>query len=156
DQIPSVGPGSVLSDLIRSGAVEVVRLTEIFRQAARSRIVVSAHRVNRGEIPVLEGPAEDAESDFFFVERSQPEEVLAAIKTLIARRVPGKFGLDPFEDIQVLTPMHKGLLGAASLNAELQQLLNPAAASLTRGTRSFRVGDKVMQIRNNYDLEVFN
>jgi exodeoxyribonuclease V alpha subunit len=144
----------VLRDLIRSGRADVVRLTEIFRQAEQSRIVVSAHHVNRGEMPPLDRG--EGESDFFFVERQEPEEVLSAIRKLVVERIPAKFGLDPFEEIQVLTPMHKGLLGATNLNSELQALLNPTGASLTRGTRSFRLGDKVMQIRNDYDRDVFN
>ena len=154
DQIPSVGPGSVLADLIRSGRVEVVRLTEIFRQAERSLIVRNAHRVNQGEMPSLEdaGP----EADFFFVPREEPEQVLAAIKTLVSERIPKRLGCDPLEDVQVLTPMHRGVLGAANLNAELQTLFNPEGASIARGSRLFRTGDKVMQIRNNYDLDVFN
>lgn len=154
DQIPSVGPGCVLADLIRSEVVDVVRLTEIFRQAESSRIVVGAHRVNRGEMPHLDTPGQ--ESDFFFFERATPEAVLSTIKLLVGERIPKRFGFDPLEDIQVLTPMHRGLLGAQSLNAELQTLLNPGRPSVTRGTRTFSVGDRVMQIRNNYDLEVFN
>jgi exodeoxyribonuclease V alpha subunit len=154
DQLPSVGPGSVLLDLIRSRAVPMVRLSRIFRQAEESRIVVNAHRVNQGELPVL--GAEDPASDFFFIERQEPEEVLATIKTLLTERIPRKFGLHPTRDIQVLTPMHKGLLGAATLNQELQMLFNPDGPSVVRGTRTFRVGDKVMQVRNDYDLDVFN
>lgn len=154
DQIPSVGPGRVLADLIESGAVPVVRLTEIFRQERASRIVESAHRVNHGEMPLVEAGKE--EGDFYFIARREPEEILAAIKTLIAGRIPLKFGFDPVEDIQVLTPMHRGVIGASNLNAELQALLNPTGPALERGNRRFRVGDKVMQLRNNYDLEVFN
>jgi len=154
DQLPSVGPGSVLLDLIRSDAVAVVRLAHIFRQAERSRIVVSAHRVNQGEMPLI--ASDDPESDFFFIDKSEPEEILATVKTLVKQRIPRKFGLDPVNDIQILTPMHKGLLGAAALNAELQMLMNPVGPSVTRGARTFRLGDKVMQIRNNYDLDVYN
>jgi exodeoxyribonuclease V alpha subunit len=154
DQLPSVGPGSVLLDLIRSKAVPVVTLAHIFRQAERSRIVVSAHRVNQGDMPLI--GADDAGSDFFFIEKNEPDEVLATIKTLVKDRIPRKFGLDPVNDIQVLTPMHKGMLGAAALNAELQALMNPDGPFVTRGSRLFRAGDKVMQIRNNYDLDVFN
>ncbi len=147
DQLPSVGPGSVLSDLIRSGSVAVVRLSHIFRQAEQSRIVVNAHRVNQGEMPII--ASDDPTSDFFFM-------ILATVKTLVQERIPRKFGLDPVNDIQVLTPMHKGLLGAAALNSELQALMNPDGPTVTRGSRLFRAGDKVMQIRNNYDLDVFN
>ncbi|OFX22501.1 MAG: recombinase RecD [Anaeromyxobacter sp. RBG_16_69_14] len=154
DQLPSVGPGSVLQDVIRSGAVDVVRLQHIFRQAEASLIVVNAHRVNHGEMPRLPPPGADA--DFFFIEKKEPEEVLETLKLVVKERIPEKFGFDPVNDVQVLTPMHRGLLGAASLNAELQALLNPQGASVVHGSRLFRVGDKVMQIRNNYDLEVFN
>jgi exodeoxyribonuclease V alpha subunit len=154
DQLPSVGPGSVLLDLIRSGALSVVRLSHIFRQAEQSRIVVNAHRVNQGELPLAS--ADDPKADFFFIERHEPEDVLATMKTLLAERIPRKFGLHPTRDIQVLTPMHKGLLGAATLNQELQTLFNPEGQSVVRGTRLFRAGDKVMQVRNDYDLDVFN
>jgi exodeoxyribonuclease V alpha subunit len=154
DQLPSVGPGSVLQDVIRSGTVDVVRLAHIFRQAEASLIVVNAHRVNHGEMPKLAPPGADA--DFFFVEKKEPEDVLQAVKLLVKERIPEEFGFEPVTDVQVLTPMHRGLLGAASLNAELQALLNPQGAAIVHGSRLFRVGDKVMQIRNNYDLEVFN
>jgi exodeoxyribonuclease V alpha subunit len=154
DQLPSVGPGSVLLDLIRSNAVAVVTLAHIFRQAERSRIVMSAHRVNQGDMPLISG--DDPSSDFFFIDKSEPEDILATLKTLVRERIPRKFGFDPVDDIQVLTPMHKGLLGAAALNAELQALMNPEGPSVTRGARLFRAGDKVMQVRNNYDLDVFN
>ena len=154
DQLPSVGPGQVLADLIRSGAVEVVRLTEIFRQAERSLIVVNAHRVQSGQMPVLESL--DKEGDFFFVERRNPEEALRTLVQLVAQRIPARFGLDPLEQIQVLTPMKRGLLGSANLNAVLRETLNPRGPSLTRGGHTLRLGDKVMQVRNNYDLEVWN
>ncbi|HEY0510802.1 MAG TPA: ATP-dependent RecD-like DNA helicase [Thermoanaerobaculia bacterium] len=154
DQLPSVGPGRVLADLIRSEAVEVVRLTEIFRQAERSLIVVNAHRVNQGMMPILESV--DSDGDFFFFERGGPEEIAETIGQLVARRIPGKFGFNPVEQIQVLTPMNRGPLGTDSLNAALRDLLNPEGATVTRGGHSLRVGDKVMQVRNNYDLEVFN
>ncbi|MFY9826597.1 MAG: ATP-dependent RecD-like DNA helicase [Thermoanaerobaculia bacterium] len=154
DQLPSVGPGRVLADLIRSQAVEVVRLTEIFRQAERSLIVVNAHRVNQGMMPILESV--DSDGDFFFIERSQPEELVETVAQLVSRRIPAKFGLDPVEQIQVLTPMNRGPLGTESLNAVLRDLLNPQGVEVTRGGQTLRVGDKVMQVRNNYDLEVFN
>ncbi|HLX11010.1 MAG TPA: ATP-dependent RecD-like DNA helicase [Thermoanaerobaculia bacterium] len=154
DQLPSVGPGQVLADLIRSAAVEVVRLTEIYRQAERSLIVVNAHRVQSGEMPVLESI--DKEGDFFFVERRDPEEALRTLVQLVTRRIPARFGLDAVEQIQVLTPMKRGLLGSANLNAVLREALNPHGRSLTRGTHTLRIGDKVMQVRNNYDLEVWN
>ncbi len=154
DQLPSVGPGKVLADLIRSQAVEVVRLTEIFRQAERSLIVVNSHRVNQGMMPIQESV--DSDGDFFFFARETPEEIAETIAQLVARRIPGKFGFDPVDQIQVLTPMNRGPLGADSLNAALRDLLNPEGATVTRGGHSLRVGDKVMQVRNNYDLEVFN
>jgi exodeoxyribonuclease V alpha subunit len=153
DQLPSVGPGDVLREVIASGRVDVVRLETIFRQAEESHIVVNAHRVNRGEMPLL---SDEDGGDFYFVERKEPEEVLEAIQELVARRIPRRFGLDPIDGIQVLTPMHRGLLGATSLNAALQSLLNVRREGVTRGSRSYRVGDKVIQLRNNYDLEVFN
>jgi exodeoxyribonuclease V alpha subunit len=159
DQLPSVGPGSVLRDSIQSGVVDVVTLTEIFRQAQESLIVVNAHRVNQGQPPLTTkagGGEAVAAPDFFFVERDEPEDVLATLKNMVARRIPARFRVDALEDIQVLTPMHRGLLGSISLNAELQALLNPEGESLVRGSRLYRVGDKVMQIRNNYELEVFN
>ncbi len=161
DQLPSVGPGSVLADLIRSEMVDVVRLTEIFRQAAESMIVLNAHRVNSGRLPVAHDPARgnaDADElrDFYAIDRADPEQALATLKELIVTRIPTRFGVDPVDDVQVLTPMHKGTLGAANLNAELQALLNPDGTSLARGKRIYRDGDKVMQVRNNYQLEVFN
>jgi exodeoxyribonuclease V alpha subunit len=154
DQLPSVGPGRILADLIRSDAVEVVRLTEIFRQAERSLIVVNAHRINQGQMPVLE--AVDSDGDFFFFERREPEEIVETICQLVAKRIPAGFKLDPVEQIQVLTPRNRGPLGTEALNARLRDLLNPEGVSVTRGGQTLRVGDKVMQIRNNYDLEVFN
>ena len=154
DQLPSVGPGSVLGDVIRSGVADVVRLRHIFRQGTGSLIVSNAHRVNEGLMPEL--PGEGAKADFFFIERDEPEEIAATLKALVRQHIPNKFGLDPVDDIQVLTPMQRGLLGVANVNAELQALLNPSGDTLVRGSRSFRVGDKVMQIKNNYDLNVFN
>ncbi|HTP30168.1 MAG TPA: ATP-dependent RecD-like DNA helicase [Anaeromyxobacteraceae bacterium] len=154
DQLPSVGPGNVLRDVISSGTVDVVRLQHIFRQAEASLIVVNAHMVNRGEMPRLPPPGSRA--DFFFVEKNEPEEVLETLKVIVKTRIPEKFGFHPVDDVQVLTPMHRGLLGAMNLNVELQSLLNHEGASVVHGSRLFRAGDKVMQIRNNYDLEVFN
>jgi len=157
DQLPSVGPGRVLADLIDSGTVPVVRLRHIFRQAQDSLIVTNAHRVNRGELP--QWPRQRGQlpkPDFYFIERAEPEEVLSTLKELVARRIPQGWGFDSVDQVQVLTPMHRGLLGAGNLNLELQALLNPSGSALTRGSRVFRERDKVMQIRNNYDLEVFN
>jgi len=156
DQLPSVGPGRVLSDLIRSGVLPVVRLTTIFRQARRSRIVRNAHRINQGEMPHLET---ETTSDFFFIPRTDPEQALDTVCHLVAERIPRSFGFRPMEDIQVLTPMNRGSLGTDRLNAVLKERLNPpraGVAEIARGSRAFRAGDKVMQIRNNYDLGVFN
>ncbi|MEM7479920.1 MAG: ATP-dependent RecD-like DNA helicase [Acidobacteriota bacterium] len=159
DQLPSVGPGKVLADLIACGRIEVVRLTEIFRQAEQSLIVVNAHRVNAGEMPLLKPPrAESAAkaADFFFIERKEPEELIATIAYLVSQRIPQSFGVDPVEEVQVLTPMNRGPLGTENLNNALRAQLNPSGVEVSRAGRIFRVGDKVMQIRNNYDLGVFN
>jgi exodeoxyribonuclease V alpha subunit len=153
DQLPSVGPGAVLAEIIASGVVPVVRLTEIFRQAEASRIVVNAHRINAGQMP-WEAPGEAG--DFFFIEREDPESILATLRELVTVRIPRRFGMDPREDLQVLTPMRKGALGTGNLNRELQALLNPAGASVERGGVSYRPGDRVMQLSNNYDSGVFN
>jgi exodeoxyribonuclease V alpha subunit len=157
DQLPSVGPGAVLSDVIASDAATVIRLTEIFRQAAASQIVVSAHAINHGELPVLDAPA-GGSSDFYFIARDDAEAARATIVELVAERIPARFGFDAVGDIQVLAPMHRGDLGTAALNRALQDRLNPSAggAELTRGERVFRPGDKVMQLRNDYDKSVFN
>ncbi|MFN7560177.1 MAG: ATP-dependent RecD-like DNA helicase [Prosthecobacter sp.] len=156
DQLPSVGPGMVLHDLIASGAVPCVKLTEIFRQAASSRIITSAHAINRGQVPDLK-PA--SRSDFFFLEASEPEEIRDLIVQLAHTRLPAKYGFDPIADIQVLTPMNRNLLGTASLNHSLQLALNPpneVKFEIERFQTTFRVGDKVIQTHNNYDKEVFN
>ena len=156
-QLPSVGPGNVLKDIIASGCLPVVKLTEIFRQARSSRIVVNAHRINEGRLPALTHPApEDPPTDFYFIEQEDPEKVLDLIRTLAVDRIPQRFSLDPMKDIQVLTPMHKGVVGAANLNRELQSALNPGAPELDRSGTGFRTGDKVMQIRNNYTKDVYN
>lgn len=154
DQLPSVGPGGVLKDVIASGRVEVVCLTEVFRQARESMVVMNAHAINSGRMPNVK--EEGHRRDFFVIEKDEPEEVLETIKSLLTQRIPAHFGFSPTDDIQVLTPMHKGLLGTVNLNQELQELLNPEQESISRGSRTFRVADKVMQIRNNYDLDVFN
>ncbi len=153
DQLPSVGPGNVLKDIISSARVRVVRLTEVFRQAQASMIVVNAHRINLGKMP--HPKSGEGKSDFFFIERDEPEEALKTVKFLITEKIPVSFGLTA-DDIQVLTPMHMGLLGASNLNKELQTLINPSPDAVSRGTRSFRIGDRVMQTRNNYDLDVYN
>ncbi len=154
DQLPSVGPGRVLHDVIESGRVPVVRLTEIYRQAGESLIVVNAHRIHHGDMPYLRPEADTG--DFFFHESEEPEDALSVIKRLVSERIPERFGLRSIEDIQVITPMHKGVLGSVRLNQELQSLLNPHGASVARGDRVFRIGDKVMQIHNDYDKDVFN
>jgi exodeoxyribonuclease V alpha subunit len=153
DQLPSVGPGAVLADLIDSGIAPVVRLDEIFRQARVSAIVVGAHEVNAGRVPPFS--ADDA-GDFFFVERADPERAADTVLDLAANRIPRKFGLDPRRDVQVLVPMQRGVLGVGNLNRRLQQLLTPAGPSVERGSASFRAGDRVMQVRNDYDRDVFN
>ena len=155
DQLPSVGPGAVLADVIASGAVPVVRLTEIFRQAGRSWIVRAAHAVRRGEVPESAAPGQ---GDFYFVEANEPSAAVERIVTMVRERIPKRFGLDPFRDVQVLTPMNRSELGAHALNARLQAVLNPPAggAEVERFGWKFRAGDKVLQTRNNYQKEVFN
>jgi exodeoxyribonuclease V alpha subunit len=157
NQLPSVGAGNVLGDIIASSAIPVVTLDKIFRQAEASQIVVNAHRINHGRSPsVNAGQAEDLRSDFYFIEQEDPEKVLGIILELCKSRIPQRFGFDPVDDIQVLTPMHRGSVGAGNLNQQLQATLNPGEAGVTRGERAYRVNDKVMQIRNNYDKDVFN
>ncbi len=158
DQLPSVGAGAVLGDTIGSGAATVIRLTEIFRQAAESKIVVSAHRINSGEMPELETPAGTTTSDFYFISRDDPDAARETIVDLVANRIPSRFGFDPVTQVQVLVPMHRGELGTSALNHALQAKLNPAGgkAELVRGERVFRAGDKVMQLRNDYERNVFN
>jgi len=156
DQLPSVGPGNFLRDIILSGTVEVIRLDRIFRQARRSLIVVNAHHINHGEFPVLVPANRRPLPDFFFISKSDPEEALDALKRLIEERIPSRFRFDPIRDIQVITPMYKGLLGALNLNHELQDLLNPNPDYVIKGGLRLRVGDKVMQLRNNYDKDVYN
>lgn len=152
DQLPSVGAGNVLRDIIDSGAVPVIRLTRIFRQAQSSRIVMSAHAVNAGRLPDL---SNGRETDFFFLREEDPEKVAESIVDLVGRRLPGAYGIGA-DSIQVLTPMQRGVVGAASLNIALQQSLNGNGDSLSRGGYTFRKGDRVMQLRNDYDKEVFN
>lgn len=154
-QLPSVGPGNVLADIIRSGVVPVVELTEIFRQSAESEIICNAHLINRGEIPSLESSKERL-SDFYFIHQNDAEKAAELIVDLVRNHIPRRFNLDPVDDIQVLTPMHKGAVGAGRMNACLQEALNPHGVEVRRGDRCFRLHDKVMQIRNNYDKDVFN
>ena len=154
-QLPSVGPGNVLADIIASGAVPVVELTEIFRQSAESEIICNAHLINHGQVPSLES-SKDRLSDFYFIRQDVPEKAADLIVDLVRNHIPRRFGLDPVDDIQVLTPMHRGAVGAGELNARLQEALNPHGTEVRRGERAFRLHDKVMQIRNNYDKDVFN
>lgn len=158
NQLPSVGAGNILRDIIDSGVVPVVTLTEIFRQARQSSIIVNAHLINSGKIPNLEPVKEDLD-DFYFIHREDPEEALQTVLGLVRERIPESFGFDPCEDIQVLSPMHKGVVGASNLNKHLQQSLNPlqyGMPEIARGDKRFRPGDRIMQIRNNYDKEIFN
>ena len=155
DQLASVGPGQVLADIISSGAVPVVRLTEVFRQAAQSQIITNAHKINKGAIPNLSNPK--GESDFYFVQADDPETAVPRIIELVKNRIPQRFGLDPIRDVQVLCPMNRGGVGARSLNIELQAALNPAGEhKIERFGWTFAAGDKVMQIANDYDKEVYN
>ena len=155
DQLPSVGPGHVLGDIIDSGAVPVVRLTEVFRQASASRIIVNAHRINAGEMPELSPSG--ADSDFYFWEADDPEVAAQRLLQVVCERIPARFGLDPMRDVQVLCPMIRGALGARSLNAELQKLLNPGREPrLERYGWTFSPGDRVMQVENDYDKDVYN
>ncbi|MGD0635885.1 MAG: ATP-dependent RecD-like DNA helicase [Beijerinckiaceae bacterium] len=155
DQLPSVGPGRVLADVIESGSIAVARLTEVFRQAAESRIVVNAHRINRGEMP--EWPGAGSNSDFYFVECNDPEDGAAKVVEIVGNRIPHRFGLDPVRDVQVLCPMQRGAMGARALNADLQKALNPNATSrVERFGSVFMPDDKVMQTENDYDKEIFN
>jgi exodeoxyribonuclease V alpha subunit len=155
NQLPSVGAGAVLQDIIASRAMPVMELNEIFRQARESLIIVNAHKINQGLMPILR-PSGHKLEDFYFIKQEDPEKVLSIILELVKERIPNRFGFDPIDDIQVLTPMHKGVVGAGNLNLELQQALNPLPDSLSRGGRNFRLKDKVMQIQNNYEKEVFN
>ena len=157
NQLPSVGPGHVLGDMIQSRQIPVVSLTEIFRQAKKSRIITNAHRINQGEFPIVDPPeSPDVKTDFYFIEQEDPERVRQTIIELVAHRIPAHFGFEPVDDIQVLTPMHKGIVGAENLNSALQNALNPGEERVSRGSSSFRIHDKVMQIKNNYDKLVFN
>lgn len=157
NQLPSVGAGNVLKDIIDSGVCPTVMLSEIFRQAQKSKIVVNAHKINAGEMPEFDKNYETGLKDFYFIEQEDPEKALQLIKTLIIDRIPERFDLDPLEDIQVLTPMHKGAIGTLRLNSELQVSLNKTGgAKIQRLGRIFQEGDKVMQVKNNYDKDVYN
>ncbi|HXY08394.1 MAG TPA: AAA family ATPase [Terriglobales bacterium] len=157
DQLPSVGPGTVLHELIESGVVPTVRLTEVFRQAADSQIITNAHRIRRGQMPDMGGA--DPNSDFHFVERDEAEKIVATLVKLVQERIPERFGLDPIRDVQVLCPMNRGSLGVRELNTALQQVLNPVRAgepSIERFGWRFQMRDKVIQTENDYDKDVFN
>jgi exodeoxyribonuclease V alpha subunit len=152
-QLPSVGPGNVLNDMIHSRCIHVCMLTEIFRQAAGSRIVVNAHRINEGLFPDVRNLSD---SDFYFIEAEDPQQVLNQIVTLVSQRLPKKYGFHPLHDIQVLAPLKKGAIGIQNLNAVLQETLNPQENALFRAGQKFQPGDKVMQLKNDYKREVFN
>ena len=154
-QLPSVGPGNVLKDVISSGVVDVVELHEVFRQAQESDIITNAHKINAGEVPFLESSKERL-SDFYFIRQDDPERCAAMIVDLVKNHIPRRFGFDAIDQIQVLTPMHKGSAGSGNLNHLLQEALNPQPLCLKRGDREYRLDDKVMQLRNNYDKDVFN
>lgn len=157
NQLPSVGAGNILKDIIESSAVPVVALNKIFRQAQTSRIIVNAHQINQGVVPFLDATySSDPRNDFYFIEQEDPEKILEIIVELNKVRIPQRFGFDPVDDIQVLTPMHRGVVGSGNLNQKLQAALNPGEGGITRGDRTYRANDKVMQIRNNYDKDVFN
>lgn len=153
NQLPSVGPGNVLRDMIASKTISVTLLTEIYRQAAGSRIITNAHKINSGTFPDINN---HSDSDFFFLEANTPEEVLKNIIALVVQRLPQKYGYDPLHDIQVLTPMRKGIVGAENLNMVLQETLNKNNDPLFRAGKKLLIGDKVMQIRNDYKKEVYN
>ncbi len=157
DQLPSVGPGTFLRDVIASGVAPVVRLVEVFRQAARSRIITNSHRINQGLMPEL--PEGKTDSDFYFIERETPGRIVETIIDLLRHRIPARFQLDPLRDLQVLTPMNRGALGAAELNLRLARELNPGGADdpvVEKFGWRFRAGDKVIQTENDYDKNVFN
>lgn len=153
NQLPSVGPGNVLKDLINSLTMPVTKLTEVFRQAAGSHIIMNAHRINNGIYPNLYN---GKDSDFFFIEALENEDVLHTIIKLISQRLPNKYNFHPLHDIQLLSPMRRGVIGTENLNTQLQQILNPKGETLFRAGRQFRINDKVMQIRNNYNKDVYN
>jgi exodeoxyribonuclease V alpha subunit len=156
-QLPSVGAGNVLCDMIESKTVPVVMLNEIFRQAMTSQIIVNAHKINDGQVPfVTRSHSFDRGNDFYFIRQEDPEKVLEIILELTRKRIPRRFDLHPVDDIQVLSPMHRGLVGAENLNRTLQGALNPGDSEILRGGCLFRVRDKVMQIKNDYEKDVYN
>jgi len=157
DQLPSVGPGTVLADLIASGVVPVVRLTKIFRQAATSEIVAAAYAINQGRMPNLKAP-DNGLTDFYFIEAQEPEAIQDLIVRLVKERIPARFDFDPKTDIQILTPMNRSVLGARNLNQVLQTALNPGdgGPEVQRFGWTFRIGDRVIQTENDYNRDVFN
>ena len=154
NQLPSVGAGNVLGDIIDSGIIPCIELDEIYRQAEGSNIVLNAHRINKGIMPQLDNI--NRQTDFYFIEQDDPERVLSIIIQLVKSRIPNRFDLDPFNDIQVISPMHKGVIGTDNLNKTLQDELNPSESKLVKGYRSFRINDKIMQVKNNYEKEIYN
>lgn len=155
NQLPSVGPGNVLADIIGSGAIPVARLNHIFRQSAESEIICNAHLINAGKVPNLTWD-KNRLSDFYFISQDEPEKAAEMIVDLVRNHIPRRFGLDSINDVQVLTPMHKGAVGAQQMNARLQEILNPQKREMRKGDRAFRLHDKVMQVRNNYEKDIFN
>lgn len=153
DQLPSVGPGYVLGDMINSGVMEVIKLRKIYRQEGESLIIKSAHKVRDGIYPYIGNPDS---SDFFFIEKNKPDETVDMILTLLTKRIPDRFGYDPFKDIQVLVPTNKGIVGTINLNTRIQEVLNPGEVKINRGSTVFKLNDKVIQLKNNYKKEVFN
>ena len=151
DQLPSVGPGAVLHDVIASGVLPVVALDRIWRQGEGSHIAWAAWQVRHGRLP--EGAAAGSGGDFFIVPRDSPEAIAQTVLEIVAHRLPSRWGLDPIADVQVLAPMHRGLLGTEALNEKLREVLNPHGAPVSAALRS---GDKILQTRNDYDLELFN
>jgi len=156
-QLPSIGPGNVLSDIIKSARAPVFYLKEIFRQAHKSPIVLNAHRIRNGELPVFTSPFDSkALSEFYFLEQDDPITVASTIVELCTKTIPENFSLDPVQDVQVLTPMHKGIVGTTHLNQVLQKALNPNPVMIEITGNTFKIGDKVMHLKNNYQKEVFN
>lgn len=155
DQLPSVGPGNVLRDILDSGSIPSIKLDEIFRQGERSQIVEQAHRINGGDMPRWPGNLNEP-SDFYVIAVDDPDRAADIIVDLCATRIPRRFGFDPMNDIQVLCPMNRGSVGSSALNGRLQEALNPSGSAVTRFGRTYRVGDRVLQTINNYDKDVFN
>lgn len=154
DQLPSVGPGTVLKDMIDSKNIPTCKLNEIFRQAANSDIVVNAHNIHQGK--KLKAGSKDKDSDFYFIEAEEPEKALHIIQQMVSKNIPQKFGFDPIKDIQVITPMRRGILGSQNINVTLQNILNPSQIQIERFASTYRLHDKVMQLQNNYDKDIYN